>query len=153
MNNVTEELLPLLKEDTSTSWVAEQIQMTFRQGISMNVRESLADVSFYQLVPSDITTKERAKREKYETTRSYSVTEKELIIINALKTLYLELPAIQLSALETLKEFGLDTTSIEFVPPDEPELGVDGHSIEHTNIYALHKLLKDNFQMFERELQ
>lgn len=152
MNKSIDEILPLLQEETSTSWVAEQIKQTFRQGISMNVRESLGDAEFFQLAPSGLSTKDKSKREKYETTRPYSASEKETIIISALETLYIELPAIQLSALNALQEFGLDTSRIEFTPPDEPEQGRDEYSITYDEIHSIHNLLRDNFNKFKQGL-
>lgn len=115
-----EKLLQLLRETEDSTWVADQLERTFAQGISMPVKDSKDDVEFYRLEPSGLTAREKKKRETYETTRAYTEEESVVLIRDALRSLFMTLPATQSSAIKGLRGLGLDFNEINFVAPDEP---------------------------------
>lgn len=145
-------VIRLLREDEHTQWVADQVATSFAQGVSMNVKETLSDSQFYSLEPSDLTNREKQKREKYETTRPYSEDEKLQLLTEALDTLYIDLPAIQVAALKGLSDFGADSSAIVFVPPDEPEQGEYGYTMDLQELEKTQEVLKMNFGRFRRGL-
>ena len=145
-------VMRLLREDERTPWVADQVASSFAQGVSMNVKEALSDVQFYNPEPSDLTSRERQKREKYETTRPYSDEEKLELLTEALDALYVDLPAIQVAALKSLRDLGMAASTIEFAPPDEPEQGRHGHAVELQELSKTQEILKSNFERFQQEL-
>ncbi|WP_422102206.1 hypothetical protein [Vreelandella sp.] len=115
-----EKLLELLRETEDSTWVADQLERTLAQGISMPVKESKSDAEFYRLEPIGLSAREKKKRETYETTRAYTEEESVEIIQDALRSLFITLPATQSSAVKTLRDLGTDANEINFVPPDEP---------------------------------
>ena len=72
------------------------------------------------LEPSDLIARARKKRETYETTRAYTDDESLELVKDALRSLYVTLPAIQAGALKKLHALGLDFSDIKFEVPDEP---------------------------------
>jgi len=118
----------------------------------MNVKDAQADIAFYSLEPSDLTSRERQKREKYETTRPYTDGEKLELLAEALETLYIDLPAIQAAGLEALQDLGGGGASIEFAAPDEPEQGLHGYTIELRHLQERRELLNVSFEQFRQEL-
>ena len=145
-------VMRLLREDERTPWIADQVASSFAQGVSMNVKEALTDSQFYSLEPSDLTSREKQKREKYETTRPYSEDEKLELLTEALDTLYIDLPAIQVAALKSLLDFGVGRSTIEFAPPDEPEQGRHGYTVDFQELKKTQEVLKRNFERFRQEL-
>ena len=117
MNNV-EDFLRVLRQTPTTTWIADEIDETLSQGVSMNVKEAATDSRFFDLVPSqDLPAKERNKRQKYETSRPFTEEEKVEVILKALEVMYLDLPAIRSSAINNLKVFE-DVESITFSSAD-----------------------------------
>lgn len=118
MENI-EDFLKELRQAPATTWVAEEIEETLSQGVSMNVKEAVADSRFFDLVPSqDLSAKERNKRQKYETSRPFTDQEKIEVALKALEVIYLDLPEIRNSAIENLNEFG-DVAAVFFSSADE----------------------------------
>jgi hypothetical protein len=153
MDERVDKLLVMLRERDETSWVADQIIQSFGQGISMNVKEASLDLQFSALEPVGLSTREKQKREKYETTRPYSDEEKMELLREAIKTLFVELPAIQVAGMSGLQELGSKATVIEFVPPDEPERGRFEYSRSLDDIRAEQAALRISFSKFEEELR
>jgi hypothetical protein len=145
-------LLRLLREDGATAWVSDQVVSSFVQGVSMNVKDAQSDAGFGDFEPIGLTNRERRQREKYETTRPYSEQEKLQLLDQALKTLFVVLPAIQIAGLRNLGEFDGGATEIKFVPPDEPELGRSEYTIELASTVERTTLLFENFRKFEEKL-
>jgi hypothetical protein len=146
-------VMSLLREHDSTPWVADQVASSFGQGVSMNAKDALGDAQFEGLEPSDLTAREKQKREKYETTRPYTDGEKLELLADALETLYVDLPAIQVAGLELLQGLGVTGTSIEFAPPDEPEQGRHEYTVDLQEMRKQKELLIGNFERFKRELE
>lgn len=153
MDERVDKLLVMLRERDETSWVADQIVQSFGQGISMNVKEASLDLQFSALEPVGISTREKQKREKYETTRPYSDEEKIELLREALETLFVELPAIQVAGMSGLRELGSKATAIEFVPPDEPEQGRFAYSKSLDEVSAEQAALRINLFAFDQELR
>lgn len=153
MDERVDKLLATLRERDETSWVADQIVQSFGQGISMNVKEASLDLQFSALEPVGLSTRERQKREKYETTRPYTDEEKFDLLRVAMKTLFVELPAIQVAGMSGLQELGSSATTIEFVPPDEPERGRFQYSKSLDEVSADQATLQISFSKFEQELR
>lgn len=113
-------LLEILRETENNTWVADQLERTFAQGISMPVKESKSDAEFYRLEPGGLSAREKKKRDTYETTRAYTEEESVDIIKDALRSLFITLPATQSSAVKELRKLGVVANEINFVAPDEP---------------------------------
>jgi hypothetical protein len=145
-----ESVLSLLRDSDSTRWVADQVLSSFSQGLSMNVKDAESDDRFNALEPANLTTRERRKREKYETTRAYTEQEKLKLLRDALETLYVELPAIQVASLNALAEFGV--TTVEFVPPDEPEQAESSYTVNLATANSEQQSLARNFAAFAEEM-
>lgn len=117
MDNI-DEFLRELRLVTATKWIADEIDETLSQGVSMNVKDAAADSRFFELLPTqDLPAKERNKRQTYETSRPFTNEEKVDVILKALEVMYLDLPAIRSSAINNLKVFG-DIESITFSSVD-----------------------------------
>lgn len=153
MDEKVDKLLVILRERDDTSWVADQIVQSFGQGISMNVKEASLDLQFSALEPVGLSTREKQKREKYETTRPYSDEEKTELLREALETLFVELPAIQVAGMAGLQELGSKATAIEFVPPDEPEQGRFEYTKRLDDVRAEQAALRTRFSEFEEDLR
>jgi hypothetical protein len=145
-------MLSLLRGSESTRWVAEQVVRTFSQGLSMSVKDASQDLGFSAREPAGLTTRERRKREKYETTRPYSDQEKVDLLRRALEALYVELPAIQVAALNGLKDLRTKATTIEFVAPDEPEQSDVSYSVSLETLSSQKEYLITNFREFAKIL-
>ena len=124
------QLIQLLRETQSNAWVADQLERSLGQGVSMTVKDTKGDAEFSQLEPSDLTARERKKRETYETTRAYTDEEAVKLIEEAFRTIFVVLPAIQQSALKELHALGLEFDGIRFAVPDEPGREDASHTIE-----------------------
>ena len=153
----SDSLMSMIREDKKISWVSEQLEDSFSQGISMRVKESKSDMEFYRLEPSEITTREKTKREKYETSRPYSEDEKIDLIKKALKRVFLELPVIQIAAINNLSELCGGIDSIEFIVPEEieenlQEISKENHVINLTKAINEKELLANNYNSFIKEL-
>lgn len=115
-----EEFIEEMRQSKTTEWIADEIEETLVQGISMNAKEALNDAGFFQLKRSnEITTRDRNRRQNYETSRPFSEDEKTELIIKALKSIYLELPKIKLSALENIRDLEISATEIRFYSSED----------------------------------
>jgi hypothetical protein len=119
MENI-EELLRDLKESPSTRWVANEVDETLSQGVSMNFKDAAEDSRFYELMPaSNIPAQDKNKRQKYETSRPFTEGEKIEVILKAFEVMYLDLPAIRESAIKNLSEIDNSIESIVFSSADD----------------------------------
>ena len=117
----------------------------------MSVKEASSDAQFSEMEPIGLSSRERQKREKYETTRPYSSDEKIELLRSALRTLFIELPEIQVTAIDLLRSFGAKADHIEFVPPDEPEQGQFNYSLEFGAIEKNREHSRNIFTEFDKE--
>ena len=152
MNDRVDTMLMLLRRTPATAWVADQVTQSFAQGISMNVKEASEDDRFSALEPAGLSTPEKRKREKYETTRQYSYSEKLQLLREAVMTFFVELPAVQAAAISGLQELGSRATDVDFVPQDEPEQGRAQYTTNLARVSAERDILAANFVKFDREL-
>ncbi|MGC9423925.1 hypothetical protein [Vibrio sp.] len=118
-----EDFLNVLRQSSGTSWMAEEIEDTFSQGISMKAQEADTDSSFFKLVPPDqLPAPEKKKRQKYETSRPFTHDEKVSVLLKSIEVAFLDVPKIRHSALENLLKFDSTIESIKFVPSDNDEV-------------------------------
>ncbi|CAG9297538.1 hypothetical protein [Celerinatantimonas diazotrophica] len=131
-----EDFLNVLRQSSGTSWMAEEIEDTFSQGISMKAQEADTDSSFFKLVPPDqLPAPEKKKRQKYETSRPFTPDEKVGVILKSIEVAFLDVPKIRHSALENLLKFDATIESIKFVPSDNDEIYQEVlHEIKATSI-------------------
>ena len=153
MDSTVETLLSLLREGESTRWVADQLAQTFAQGLSMNVGEASTDLQFRSLEPADLTTRDREKREKFETTRPYTDTEKKALLREALQMLFVALPAVQEAGIAELQKLGSTATLIEFIPPnaDVRDARETSYSKSLADVRADQENLKARFSEFDKD--
>ena len=146
-------VLRLMRESKDARWVAEQIEASFAQGISMSVKNAIVDGRFFELEPAALLSKgEQRKREKYETTRPYTDVEKKELLIAALKAVFIDLPAIQSAGIKGLRDIGAGVGSIEFAPPDELEQGHSGYSRTLSEAQAQQVSLTERVEQFLAQL-
>lgn len=121
MDDRVRDLLDAIRKDKGLSWVVDQLNASFAEGISQSAKDatSLALPEF--VLPGSLTTREKTKREKYETSRPYTDDEKLELTKFALREVFLTLPAMKASTFESLRELGSTASSIEFTVPDEEE--------------------------------
>ena len=145
-------ILQLMRESDDARWIAEQIEASFAQGISMSVKEAIVDGRFFELQPpTGLSKTEQRKREKYETTRPYTDSEKKDLVIAALRAVFVDLPAIQSAGLKGLREVGAESTSVEFLPPAEPEQGHLSYSRNLSESLAQESSLSERVEKFLAE--
>lgn len=144
-----DQILRLMRESDDIRWVAEQIEASFAQGISMSAKEAIVDARFFDLQsPTGLSKIEQRKREKYETTRPYTDLEKKELIVAALKAVFVDLPATQSAGMKGLHEVGADVTSIEFMPPAELEQGHSGYSRNLAETQAQESSFRERLEKF-----
>jgi len=115
-----EDLLRELKKSPSTRWMANEVDETLAQGVSMNVKDAVEDNRFFELMPVNIVQKkENNKRLSYETSRPFTEHEKIEVTLKAFEVIYLDLPAIRSSAVNNLVEFNNNLQSIVFSSADD----------------------------------
>lgn len=132
MEDRARELLDALRRDERLSWVVEQLNASFAEGISQSAKDSSSQVLAEFYAPASLSTREKTKREKYETSRPYTDDEKLELTKFALREVFLTLPAMKASTFESLRELGSTASSIEFTVPDEEERE-EGSYAEATN--------------------
>lgn len=152
-----EKLMMLIQEDDNTSWISQQLKDTFSEGVSVSVKELRTDSEYYQNEPDNISTKERNKRDKYETSRPYTNQEKYQLVIKALERAFIELPEIQFSAINNLSELCDGVKVIEFFESGETDEKVksnsnDGHQIESSRLAENNEELKNSFNSFIKDI-
>ena len=109
-----------LKESSDSRWIANEVDETLSEGISINVKEAAEDSKFDELVIfQNLPAQERNKRQKYETSRPFSDDEKLDVVIKAFEVVYVELPAIRKSAILNLTKFDSNIQTIVFSSSDE----------------------------------
>ena len=69
-------LLPEIQKNQDTAWIVEQVLQSFAQGISMSAKDASLDRQFHEFGSAGLSTGERQKREKYETTPTDILTKK-----------------------------------------------------------------------------
>lgn len=122
MENI-EDFLRELRASSKTRWIANDIDETLSEGVSMNVKDAITDSNFFELLPSqDLPIQEKNKRKKYETSRPLNDEEKIQVILKAIEVTYLDLPAIQQSAIKNINELDGNIRSITFSSSDVEKL-------------------------------
>jgi hypothetical protein len=119
MEETSRAALDVLRSDKKIDWVVEQLIASFSEGIADSAKESssLAQSQFVDAM--GLSTRERTKREKYETSRPYDENEKLELIRFALEEVFVTLPSMQNATAKIIKELGSPASSIEFIAPDE----------------------------------
>ena len=121
MEEKSRELLDILRADQHAGWIVDHLVASFAEGISQSAKDADALVLNVGIDVSDLSEREKVKREKYETSRPYSEAEKLELIRFALKELFQTLPAMATATTNGLRELGSTATSVEFSAPDEEE--------------------------------
>jgi hypothetical protein len=116
-----DEALQRLREKPQTRWIAEQLAEVIAQGVSMARNEPSMESALAN--ESSVTDYDRNKRATYQSSRAYTGHEKADLLMKAVHAVLVELPAIQLSAIERFRKLGSQATDIEFVPPPIEEGG------------------------------
>lgn len=154
MDNI-EDLLRDLKESPSTRWVANEIDETLSQGVSMNFKDAAEDSRFYELIPaSNIPSQDKNKRQKYETSRPFTEDERIEVILKAFEVVYLDLPAIRDSAIRNLVEIDNNIESIVFSSADDDISNENNtHEISIIGIKEESNRLKKTHSEFVKEIE
>lgn len=115
--------IDLLRANEEVAWVAEHLLASYSEGIAQSAKElAVSDATNLAMVQDETTARrEKAKREKYETSRPYSEAEKIELLEFALKQVFIALPATQSSIAMALIDLGATADAIEFSAPDDEE--------------------------------
>lgn len=123
--------LDLVRADDKASWVTDHLITSFSEGIAQSAKEVSRSVPRdFELSMETPSRREKAKREKYETSRPYDEIEKIELIQYALREVFITLPAIQDATARSLREFGASAAIIEFSAPDDEERAERSYAIE-----------------------
>lgn len=145
--------LELIQADEGVSWVRDQLVSSFAEGITQSAKErSSVTQSDFFLVEDSLPSRERNKREKYETSRPYEEAEKIELIQHALHEVFVTIPALQNEVVRALSEFGVKADYIEFSTPDEEQpSGNHHHRITMRQDHATD--LAQRFDSFKEKLK
>ncbi|WP_157256524.1 hypothetical protein [Pelomonas sp. Root1217] len=154
MDETSRAALDLLRRDDKIDWVLSHLVSSFSEGIAQSAKErgSLAQVDF-QLASFDMTSKERTKREKYETSRPYEEAEKLELITFALHEVFVTLPEIQAATAKALTELGATSTRIEFDAPDDEERTDGSYAVDVAPNTENLADLRQRFASFTQKLE
>lgn len=138
MKKTSREALDLFKKE-KISWIVDQLIASFSEGIASSAEDASPIHGDISIESVKLSSSERTKRKKYETSRPYDEHEKLDLIKFALHEVFLNLPALKMSADKSLKELGATADKIEFLAPDEEE-----HPDNHTDIIGMYKEMDIN---------
>lgn len=113
-------LLDILRSRVHTRWIADQVTETLAEGVLQKRSEPSIEAAFGTSDDS-FTRTERAKRQTYQATRPYTAQEREALLMEVLRGILVELPAIQRAAVAQLQELGSKATQIVFLRSDESD--------------------------------
>jgi hypothetical protein len=131
MDETSKGALDLLRKDDKIDWVLNHLISSFSEGIAQSAKErGNIDQFDFRLPEADITSKERTKREKYETSRPYEEPEKLELITFALHEVFVTLPEIQAATARSLIELGATSARIEFDAPDDEERAAGSYAVD-----------------------
>jgi hypothetical protein len=95
MEDKSRYLLEILRNDDRLSWIVEQLTASYAEGISQSAKDTASPILTEIVDVQSLSRREKAKREKYETSRPYSSEEKLDLSKFALKEVFLTLPAMK----------------------------------------------------------
>lgn len=123
MDDKSQAALDILREDERFGWIVEQLNDSFAEGIAQSAKErgSLAQGDYMASSEASFSTRDRRKREKYETSRPYQESEKLELIRFAIHEVFVTLPKVRQANSSWLRELGSTATTIEFDAPDNEE--------------------------------
>lgn len=148
MEDRVRELLDAMRRDERLAWVVEQLNASFAEGISQSAKDASSQVFSDFIAPAPLSTRDKTKREKYETSRPYTDDEKLELAKFALKEVFLTLPAMKASTFDSLRELGSTASSIEFTVPDEEEREEGSYAEATDSNRALQQELRRRFTEF-----
>jgi len=145
--------IDLLRSDTAVSWVADHLLASYAEGIAQSAKELvLTDQASYALAHDTTARREKVKREKYETSRPYSESERVALLEFALEQVFITLPAIQTSVAKALTDLGAKANTIEFSAPDEEERETHSYILQLSARDANSADLRARLERFRTEL-
>jgi hypothetical protein len=125
MSEISQLVLEVIRKDKAIAWIADELSASYSEGIAQSAKERPVSLQALSLTETDLITRERSKREKYETSRPYSEAEKLELVDFGLRQVFVAIPAMQDSIFKTLSKLGCNASRIEFVAPDEERVGLE----------------------------
>ena len=154
MDETSKAALDLIRRDDKVDWVLEQLISSFSEGIAQSAKErGTAVQADLQVAETQMTSKERTKREKYETSRPYEEAEKLDLINFALHEVFVTLPEIQAATAKSLKDLGATSTRIEFAAPDDEERADGSYAVDLSRDRNNLEDLRQRFSSFSERLK
>ncbi len=154
MDETSKAALDLIRRDDKVDWVLEQLISSFSEGIAQSAKERVAAVQAdLEVAETQMTSKERTKREKYETSRPYEEAEKIDLINFALHEVFVTLPEIQAATAKSLKDLGATSTRIEFTAPDDEERADGSYAVDVSLDRNNLEDLRQRFASFSKRLK
>jgi hypothetical protein len=152
MDETSRAALDVLRSDGRMAWVAEQMIASFSEGIAHSAKESAdpAQREFGDVV--SLSARDRTKREKYETSRPYTESEKLVLIRFALEEVFVTLPSMQDASVKALADLGSSASTIEFTAPDEEERSTGSYSRKLSNDPDAILVLRERLAVFCEKL-
>lgn len=121
MDITSRAVIDLLRTDERLTWIVDQLVASFTEGIAQSAKETGDSTRMDPVNAGVVSTREKTKREKYETSRPYSEEEKVALIEFALHEVFVTLPSIQAATATALAQLGSSANAIEFAAPDDEE--------------------------------
>lgn len=129
MDDKVSQTLDLLAADMLTTWVRDELQASFAEGITEKVSEQAKSSGYVSVVePMALreARKEQTKRESYETTRPYTADEQLDLLEFALTQVFVALPAVRTSTTSFLRKLAPSLEAVEFLS-DQDEAAAPRH--------------------------
>jgi hypothetical protein len=121
MDETSRNALDVFRSDDNVAWIADQLITSFSEGIAHSAKDGEQVLQRDLIESMGLSSREKTKREKYETSRPYEEPEKLELVKFALEEVFVTLPLMQEATEQALRELGTKATAIEFLAPDEEE--------------------------------
>lgn len=121
MEETSRNVLDVFRSDENVAWVADQLITSFSEGIAHSAKDGAQILQRDFIEAMGLSSREKTKREKYETSRPYEEYEKLELIKFALEEVFVTLPTMQMATEKALRDLGTNASAIEFLAPDEEE--------------------------------
>lgn len=121
MEETSRNALDVFRSDQNVAWIADQLVTSFSEGIAHSAKDGEQVLQRDFIESMGLSSREKTKREKYETSRPYEEHEKLALVKFALEEVFVTLPTMRMATEKALRELGTNATAIEFLAPDEEE--------------------------------
>lgn len=152
MEETSRGLLDVIRSDDKIAWIADQLIASFSEGLAHSAKE-LNNIQDTLLEEKNLSTREKTKREKYETSRPYDENEKIELVSFALREIFITIPSMQNKTAKSFQELGSRAQFIQFTAPDEEERPEGSYTQKFIERSILVKDLEQRLERFLKEIK